>query len=134
MAYDNGLDLVLVAPGLNPPVAKIMDWGKYKYELQKKEEQNKKAQKSLEIKEIRLRPQTGQHDLEIKIAKVKEFLEKGHKVKLTMMFRGREVAYLESGKKSFNQLVDKLSDIAKPDDRIAFQFKRLSVTLSPIKK
>ena len=134
MAYDDGLDLILVAPNANPPVARIMDWGKYKYEQQKKEEQNKKGQKNLEIKEIRLRPQTGQHDLEIKINKIREFLEKGHKVKITMMFRGREVAYLDKGKQSLNNLIGSLNDIAKPDDRLTFQFKKLSVTLSPTKQ
>jgi translation initiation factor IF-3 len=133
MAYDDGLDLILVAPSATPPVARIMDWGKYKYEQQKKDEQNKKTKKNLEIKEIRLRPQTGQHDLEIKINKVKEFLEKGHKVKITMMFRGREVAYLDKGKQSLNNLINQLADISKPDDRLTFQFKKLSVTLSPVK-
>ena len=134
IAYDDGLDLILVAPNATPPVARIMDWGKYKYEQQKKEEQNKKSQKNLETKEIRLRPQTGQHDMEIKINKIREFLEKGHKVKVTMMFRGREVAYLDKGKQSLNGLIEKLSDISKPDDRLTFQFKKLSVTLSPTKQ
>jgi len=133
-AYDKGLDLVLVAPNINPPVAKIMDWGKYKYEQTKKLEQNKKSQKSTELKEIRLRPKTGPHDLEIKIKKMREFIEKGHKVKLSMMFKGREAAYLDKGKESLNSIINQLSDISATEDRIAYQFKRLSVTLSPIAK
>lgn len=134
MAYDQGLDLVLVAPHLNPPVAKIMDWGKYRYELLKKEQQQKKLQKAAELKEIRLRPKTDQHDLTIKFNKIREFLEKGHKVKITMVFKGREVAYLNKGRESMNEIVNRLSEIAKPDDRIVYQFKKLSVTLSPIKQ
>ena len=131
IAYDKGLDLVLVAPNINPPVAKIMDWGKYKYEQTKKLEQNKKSQKNAELKEIRLRPKTGPHDLEIKIKKMREFLEKGHKVKLAMMFKGREAAYLDKGRESLSGIIEKLSDISNLEDRVSYQFKRLSVTLSP---
>jgi len=134
MAYDQDLDLVLVAPNLNPPVAKIMDWGKVRYELLKREQQQKKLQKSIEMKEIRLRPKTDSHDLEIKFNKIKEFLAKGHKVKITMIFKGREAAYLNRGRESMNEIISKLADIAKPDDRLVYQFKRLSVTLSPIKQ
>lgn len=134
MAYDQGLDLVLVAPNVNPPVAKIMDWGKYRYELLKKEQQQKKQQKNVELKEIRFRPKTDKHDLEIKMNKIKEFLNKGHKVKIAMIFKGREAAYLEKGKASMNEIINSLSEIAKPEDRITYQFKRLSVTLSPVKK
>lgn len=133
-AYDSGLDLVLVAPNLNPPVAKIMDWGKYKYEQTKKLEQSKKGQKSAELKEIRLRPKTGPHDLEIKMKKMREFLEKGHKVKMSMMFKGREAAYLNNGREALMSIISKLSDISTVDDKVSYQFKRLSVTLSPIKQ
>jgi translation initiation factor IF-3 len=133
IADDKGLDLVLVAPNLNPPVAKIMDWGKYKYETLKKQQEHKKLQKIAELKEIRLRPKTGPHDLEIKIKKTREFLEKGHKVKIAMLFKGREAAYLDKGRLSLNELIQQLSDISKMEDRISYQFKRLSVTLSPIK-
>lgn len=109
LAYDQGLDLVLVAPNINPPVAKIMDWGKYRYELLKKEQQQKKLQKSAELKEIRLRPKTDQHDLDIKLEKIKEFLAKGHKVKIVMVFKGREAAYLNKGKESMNQIISKFN-------------------------
>jgi len=133
LAYDKGLDLVLVAPQLNPPVAKIMDWGKYKYEQTKKTEKSKKAQKVLEIKEIRLRPKTSQHDLDIKIRKIREFIEKGHKVKITMIFRGREAAFIDRGKETLNEVISKLVDISKVEDKISYQGKRLSTTLAPIK-
>lgn len=131
MAYDRGLDLVLVSPNSTPPVAKIMDWGKYKYELTKKQQQNKKQQKTAELKEIRLRPKTDTHDLEVKIKKIRKFLEKGHKVKITMMFRGREATYLDKGKESMNKLVGDLSDISEPEDKMSYQFKRLSITIRP---
>ncbi len=134
MAYDKGLDLVLVAPGINPPVAKIMDWGKYKYELTKKLQQNKKQQKQAELKEIRLRPQTDIHDREIKLKKAEEFLNKGHKVKIVMMFRGREAMYIDRGKETINKIIDDLKSISQIEDHISYQFKRLSVTLTPVKK
>lgn len=132
MAYDKGLDLVLVAPNINPPVAKIMDWGKYKYEALKKLQENKKTQKIAELKEIRLRPKTSPHDLEIKTRKIREFLEKGHKVKVAMFFKGREAAYLEKSKIEFNEIIASLSDISKIEDKISYQFKRLTVTLIPL--
>lgn len=134
MAYDSGLDLVLVAPNINPPVAKIMDWGKYKYELSKKQEQSKKLSKIAEMKEIRLRPKTDTHDLEIKLKKIREFLEKGHRVKMTMIFRGREVAFLDKGRASLNGLINSLSETAKIEEPLKYQFKRLSTTLAPLEK
>jgi len=134
MAYDQELDLVLVAPNTNPPVAKIMDWGKHKYELTKREQSNKKQQKAAELKEIRIRPKIDSHDLEIKLKKAKEFLEKGHKVKIVMMFRGREVVYKNKGEESIYKIIEELKEIAEPEDRMSFQFKRLSITLAPIKK
>jgi translation initiation factor IF-3 len=132
MAYDRGLDLVLVAPNINPPVAKIMDWGKYKYELSKKLEQSKKQSKIIELKEIRLRPKTDSHDIEIKLKKIKEFLEKGHKVKITMMFKGREAAFINKGRDSMNSIISSLAELAKQEEQLKYQFKRLSTTLAPI--
>ncbi|MBI2448186.1 translation initiation factor IF-3 [Candidatus Microgenomates bacterium] len=134
MAYDRGMDLVLVADTTTPPIAKIMDWGKYKYEQTKKEQQNRKAQKIAEIKEIRLRPKTGTHDLEVKMGKIKEFLAKGHKVKISMVFRGREAMYLDKGKENLKKLIADIANIAQPESYPSYQFKRLSVTLIPIKK
>jgi len=134
MAYDKGLDLVLVAPTAKPPVAKIMDWGKYKYKLTKKQQLTRKQQKKIELKEIRIRPKIGIHDLEIKFKKIKEFLEKGYKVKIVMLFRGREAAYVDKGKETINKMIEDLKDIAQPEDKMNYQFKRLSITLAPIKK
>lgn len=132
MAREIELDLVLVAQNTNPPVAKIMDWGKYKYELSKKLEQSKKQSKIAELKEIRLRPKTDAHDIGIKMKKIREFLEKGHKVKITMMFRGREAAFIDKGRASMSEIITSLSEFSKQEEPLKYQFKRLSATLAPI--
>ncbi len=134
MAYDKGLDLVLVSENSTPPIAKLMDWGKYKYEQTKKDQENRKAQKTADLKEIRLRPKTGPHDIGVKLNKIKEFLTKGHKVKLTMVFRGREAMYLDKGRESLKKLIADVADIAQVETYPSYQFKRLSVTLMPLKK
>ena len=131
MARDRDLDLVLIAPTLQPPIAKIMDWGKYKYERTKKDQQQRKSQKAAETKEMRLRPKTDTHDLGIKLKKIREFIQKGHKVKISMMFRGREAMYLDKGRSDVQNFINQLSDIAAPEDRMVYQFKRLSVTMAP---
>ena len=130
-AYDIDLDLVIVSSNVTPPIAKIMDWGKYKYELSKKQEQSKKLSKAIEIKEMRIRPKTDSHDIEIKLKKIKEFIEKGHKVKVVMMFRGRENAFLDRGRESMMVIIKSLSEIAKTEEPLKYQFKRLSTTLAP---
>lgn len=132
MAYEADMDLVLMS--MNPPIAKIMDYGKYKYEQTKKDQQNKKAQKVAEIKEIRLRPKTDTHDIQIKMSKIREFLEKGHKVKLTMMFRGREAMFLDKGKAAIQELIASVSDISQIEGTPVYMGKRLSAMLTPIKK
>ncbi len=114
-ADEYNLDLVLIATNGNPPVAKIIDYGKFKYERKKKESEAKKNQKVVETKEIRLRPNIGQHDVDVKIKNARKFLEKGNRVKVSLSFRGRELANTEVGKETLQKFVETLSDISTPD-------------------
>jgi translation initiation factor IF-3 len=109
-ALDMGYDLVEVAPTSVPPVCRIMDYGKYKYELSKKEHQSRRHQKSTQVKEIKLRPRTDRHDLEIKIRQIKEFLADGNKTKVTVNFRGREMANQEMGRAMMHTVMEQLAD------------------------
>ncbi len=113
LAEEEGLDLVEVAPNANPPVCKIMDYGKYKYELAKKEKSTKKKQMSMHVKEIRMRPKIEEHDYEFKTKHARKFLEAGNKVKATVIFRGRALAHQEFGRELLNRFIEDLSDIAK---------------------
>lgn len=112
-AEESGLDLVEVAPNAKPPVCRIMDFGKYKYELSKKEKSNKKKQVVVQVKEIRMRPKTEEHDFAFKAKHARKFLEQGNKVKATVTFRGREMAHQEFGEKLLERLRDELSDVSK---------------------
>ena len=109
-AQEGGYDLVEVAPTSQPPVCRIMDYGKYKYELQKKEHQSRKHQKSTQVKEIKLRPRTDRHDLEIKIRQIKSFLAEGNKTKVTVTFRGREMANQEMGRTMMNTVMQQIAE------------------------
>jgi translation initiation factor IF-3 len=109
-AQENGYDLVEVAPTSVPPVCRIMDYGKYKYELSKKDHQSRRHQKSTQVKEIKLRPRTDKHDLEIKIRQIKGFLEEGNKTKVVLTYRGREMANQEMGRVLMNSVIAELSD------------------------
>src|SRR4051795_6778523 len=111
MARDRGLDLMEVSPQAQPPVCKICDYGKFKYEKKKKEHIAKKKQTVIKVKEIQLRPQTEEHDLDYKFKNVRDFLEEGDKAKITIMFRGREIAYVDQGFKIMNQLIEMVKDI-----------------------
>ncbi|MFQ5629400.1 MAG: translation initiation factor IF-3 [bacterium] len=113
LAENAGLDLVEVAPNADPPVCKIMDFGKYKYELSKKEKSSKKKQVIINVKEIRLRPKIEEHDYDFKMKHARKFLEAGNKVKATVLFRGRELAHKEFGRKILDRLQEDLSDVAK---------------------
>ena len=112
LAYDKKLDLVLVAPNSEPPVCKIMNYGKYKFEQSKKEKEAKKKQKVYELKEIRITPNIEQHDFEFKVKNARKFLEDGNKVKITVRFRGRELNYIKLGEDNLNKFIEALSDIA----------------------
>lgn len=116
MAEETGLDLVEVSPNSEPPVCKIMDFGKYKYELSKKEKLVRKRQHVIHIKEIRLRPRIEEHDYEFKVKNARKFLDQGNKVKFNVMFRGREMAHQEFGKDLLNRIIDELEDVAKPEN------------------
>lgn len=128
-ARENGLDLVEVAPGERPPVCRIMDYGKYKYEKKKK----KASQSShhTKTKEIRLRPKTGEHDIDFKVKRAIGFLEHRDKVQVTVMFRGREMAHIEEGKRVMNQVLEVLEEYGKVDSKPQMQGRRISCTISP---
>ncbi|MFT4106906.1 MAG: translation initiation factor IF-3 [Lacrimispora sp.] len=115
MAKDAELDLVKIAPTAKPPVCKIIDYGKYRYELARKEKEAKKKQKVIEIKEVRLSPNIDTNDLNTKMGAARKFLEKGDKVKVTLRFRGREMAHMSKSKYILDDFAEKLSDIATID-------------------
>ncbi|RME61112.1 MAG: translation initiation factor IF-3, partial [Candidatus Dadabacteria bacterium] len=132
-AEEAGLDLVEVAPNAKPPVCKIMDYGKFKYLQQKKEAKAKKKRTEITVKELRIRYITDVGDLETKIRRAREFLEEGNKVKFTMRFKGREVAYLDMGLEKFNILKERLSDIAEVDGQTPLQGNQMQIIFSPKK-
>jgi translation initiation factor IF-3 len=113
MADDAGLDLVEISPNAEPPVCKILDYGKFKYEAQKKANEARKKQKVIDIKEIKLRPTIEEHDYQVKLRNARRFLEEGDKVKVTLRFRGREMAHLDLGMKVLNRMKEDLADVSK---------------------
>jgi translation initiation factor IF-3 len=125
------LDLVEIAPEGNPPVCRIMDFGKYLYELKRKEKQNLKKQHTVTLKEIRLRPKTDPHDCETKLNHAREFFKKGHRVQFTMMFRGREMMHMELGQALMNKVIEQLEDVAKLEHPAIMQGKRMTVLMLP---
>lgn len=131
MARDRGLDLMEVSPNAQPPVCKICDYGKFKYEKKKKEHQAKKKQVVIKVKEIQLRPQTDEHDLEYKFKNVREFLIEGDKAKITIMFRGREIVYLEQGHKMLQRLIEQVRDVANVEYPPKLEGKKLIMILAP---
>jgi translation initiation factor IF-3 len=129
MAREAGLDLVEVAPDEQPPVARIMDFGKFKYDRAKRRQKNTAHQSKL--KEIRLRPKTGEHDIEIKLKQARRFLEHHDKVQVTLVFRGRELAHIEEGQRIMDGVVVQLADIATVETPSNRQAKRLTCVLAP---
>ena len=115
IAEKSGLDLVEISPNANPPVCKIIDYGKFKYEQQKREKKNKKKQHVINVKEVRFRPHTDTHDINTKVRKIREFIENGDRVKLSIMFRGREMAHQEIGMETMQHVISLVEDIAKID-------------------
>jgi translation initiation factor IF-3 len=128
MAEQEGLDLVEISPDAKPPVCKVLDFGKYRYEISKKEKDSKKKQHVIILKEIRLRPRTEDHDLEFKIKNARKFLDQKNKVKFTVMFRGREMAYKEFGEKLLDRVIEKLEDVAKIEADKKFEGRSLTMT------
>lgn len=128
------LDLVEVAPDARPPVCKVIDFGKYMYEKKKKEKEAKKKQHTVQVKELRFRPNTDDHDLEFKTRHAREFLEGGDKVKATVQFRGRDMLYTERGEKLLEDLAEELSDISEIESQPNMEGRRMIMMLSPNKK
>ena len=131
MAKDEGLDLIEISPNANPPVCKIMDMGKYKYDLQKKANQAKKKQKVVSLKEIKLRPGTEIHDYNFKIKNAKKFISKGDKVKFTVKFKGREMQHVELGKDLMNRIIEDTKDIGKVETHPKFEGRQMIMIIQP---
>ena len=131
IAKEEGLDLIEISPNANPLVCKIMDMGKYKYDLQKKANLAKKNQKVILLKEIKLRPVTEIHDYNFKIKNAKKFISKGDKVKFTIKFKGREMQHLDIGKNLMNRIIDDTKDIAKVETQPKFEGKQMTMIIQP---
>ncbi len=131
MAKDRGLDLMEISPNAQPPVCKICDYGKFKYEKKKKEHEAKKKQTVIKVKEVQLRPQTDEHDLDYKFRNVRKFLEEGDKAKVTIMFRGREIVYVDQGHKMMRDLIELTKDIAVVEATPKLEGKKLIMVLAP---
>ncbi len=134
MAQAAGLDLIEVSPNAIPPVCKILDYGKYKYEQQKKANEARKKQKVIEIKELKLRPTIGDHDYQIKLKQAREFLTDGDKVKFTLRFRGREQSHLDLSLKVMRRAKEDLADIAKVEQDIQSEGRQAVMVLMPAPK
>jgi translation initiation factor IF-3 len=127
------MDLVEVAPNAKPPVCKVIDFGKFMYEKKKKEKEAKKKQHTIQVKELRFRPTTDDHDLEFKTRHAREFLEGGDKVKATVQFRGRDMLYTEQGEELLQGLAEELEDVSKIESKPTMEGRRMIMILSPSK-
>jgi translation initiation factor IF-3 len=128
-AREAGLDLVEVAANERPPVCKIMDYGKFKYEQKKRTSKQKTHQ--VQVKEIRVRPKTGDHDIEVKVKRAREFLEHKDKVLVNVLFRGRELAHIDEGRKVMNEVLAALEDVAKVEKNPSMEGKRMTAIVAP---
>ncbi len=131
LADSDKLDLVEISPNAQPPVCKIVDYGKFKYQQTKKDKENKKTQHQVKIKEIKVKPNTDEHDLQVKLKRARDFIQKNNKVRVTCMFRGREMAHPEIGRRVVQKIVDELADIATAEAFPKQMGRNLSVTLAP---
>ncbi len=131
MARERGLDLMEVSPNAAPPVCKICDYGKFKYEKKKKDNEARKKQTVIKVKEVQLRPQTEEHDFDYKFRNIRKFLEDGDKAKITIMFRGREITYVDQGHKMMRELMEKTKDIAMVEAYPKLEGKKLIMILAP---
>jgi len=132
LAMENGLDLVEVSPTARPPVCRIMDFGKFKYEQSKKQKESKKKQHTVQVKEIKLRPKTEEHDYQFKMRHAHDFLEKGNKVKVTLMFRGRELDHKELGQKMLGRLQADLADVGTVERPASMEGRLMVMYMAPI--
>jgi translation initiation factor IF-3 len=131
MAEEVGLDLVEISPGASPPVCKIMDFGKYKYEQQKKAVEAKKKQKIIEIKEVKFRPNIDTHDYDVKMRSVTKFLGEGDKVKVTLRFRGREMAHPERGRELLDKIAGEIEEVGKIEAMPKMEGRQMIMVVAP---
>jgi translation initiation factor IF-3 len=131
IASEKGLDLVEVAPQANPPVCRLMDYGRYKFETIKKEKDQRRRQNVIKLKEMKLRPKVAEHDFQTKFRGVKQFLEQGEKVKVTIMFRGREMVHQEIGRRLLDRVADAAKDIAVVERQPLLEGRNLFMILAP---
>ncbi len=131
MAVDSGLDLVEVSPNVSPPVCKILDLGKYKYEAQKKKSEARKKQKIIELKEIKFRPNIEQHDYDVKMRAMRRFLDEGDKVKVTLRFRGREMVHQHLGMNVLKRVRDEMDEAAKVEQMPQLEGRQMTMILVP---
>lgn len=130
MAYSAGLDLVEIAAAADPPVCKILDLGKYKYEIQKKKNEARKKQKVIEVKEIKMRPGIDEHDYQVKMRSMRRFLEEGDKVKVTIRFRGRELVHQDLGLKVLDRVREELEDIGKVEQMPRIEGRQMVMVIT----
>ncbi len=130
-ADEAGLDLVEISPNASPPVCKIMDFGKFKYEQQKKESEARKNQKVIDVKEIKFRPNTDTHDYDVKMRSVQRFLEDGDKVKITLRFRGREMAHLELGRRLLERVAEDVTEFGKVETIPKLEGRQMVMMINP---
>jgi translation initiation factor IF-3 len=130
-AFSVGLDLLEISPNAEPPVCKILDYGKYKYELQKKKNEARKKQKVVEIKEIKVRPNIDENDYQVKMRAMKSFIEEGDKVKVTLRFRGREMAHQELGVKVLERIRADMDEVTKVEQMPRMEMRQMVMVLSP---
>lgn len=133
IAEEYGLDLIEISPQANPPVCKVLDYGKYKYEVQKRKNESKKNQKVVEIKELKLRPMIDTHDYEVKVKQAKKFLKEGNKVKFTMRYKGRELSANDMGRAVLDRLLEDLEGLCKLDSAPKLEGKQMMMIISPEK-
>ena len=133
-AYDQGLDLVMISPNANPPVCKFIEYQKYLYELKKKEKERKANSQKVVIKEIRLSPQTDEHDFDFKLKHAIRFLQEGNKVKVDVFFRGRAIVYKEQGETQLLKFAEALMEYGKPEAMPKLEGKRMLMIIAPNKK
>jgi translation initiation factor IF-3 len=131
LAAEAGMDLVEISPNNNPPVTKILDYGRFKYQSQKKAAEARKKQKTVEIKEIKMRPNIDTHDYEVKMKAVRRFFEEGDKVKVTLRFRGREMAHQEIGMKLLDRVKEETAPIAKIESEPRLEGRQMTMVLAP---
>jgi translation initiation factor IF-3 len=131
LAQREGLDLVEVAPTAEPPVCRIMDYGKFRYEQQKKQQEARKKQTTIQLKEIKFRPKTDEHDFQTKIKHIRRFIESGDRCKVTIFFRGREIVHKGKGSEILERVVEELKDIAKVEQMPQFEGRTMNMVMAP---